>query len=294
MGDGRSAVEMLVEKATSSGDSLERAPELSVAIPCYNEQECLPVTMPALASALAQAGVDFELVLVDNGSTDRTGETIDELAARGLPIVKGTVPQNIGFGHGLRTGLSLARGRIVGTLCADGQVAPEAVLEVYAAIRDAQEPTLAKVRRRFRKDGLLRKVVSVAYNGVMHLLFPGLHALDLNGHPKLVHRETLERMELASDDWFLDAEIMLKARHLGLRVVEIDVPGYAREGGTSNVSMDTVREFLRNILRYRAGGPWRAWRQRTYHTRRAPEGLLRAASSGSETIADNQEAGGTA
>jgi glycosyltransferase involved in cell wall biosynthesis len=284
---------MLVERAPSSGESLEGAPELSVAIPCYNEQECLPVTMPALASALGQAGVDYELVLVDNGSTDRTREIIDELAAQGLPIVKGMVRRNIGFGHGLRTGLSLARGRIVGTLCADGQVGPESVLEVYAAIRDAREPTLAKVRRRFRKDGLVRKVVSVTYNGVMHLLFPGLRALDLNGHPKLLHRETLEQMELASDDWFLDAEIMLKARHLGLQVIEIDVPGYAREGGTSNVSMDTVREFLRNILRYRTGRPWRAWKQRTFHAKRAPEPLRRPASSGA-TIPDNQEAGGSA
>jgi hypothetical protein len=123
-----------------------------------------------------------------------------------------------------------------------------------------------KVRRRFRQDGLVRKVVSVAYNGMMHLLFPGLRALDLNGHPKLLHRETIEQMELSSDDWFLDAEIMLKARHLRLPVIEMNVPGHAREGGTSNVRVNTVLEFLVNIVRYRLGGPWRNWKKQVRPT----------------------------
>jgi glycosyltransferase involved in cell wall biosynthesis len=248
---------VLQEASGADGSTVD----LSIAIPCYNEEDCLPRTIPPLASALAQGGVSFEIVLVDNGSTDRTGEIIDELARSGLPIVKGKVDVNRGVGLGFRTGFALSQGAIVSTLCADGQVAPEDLLRVYEAIHSRREPAIVKVRRRFRRDSFFRKVISVAYNGLMHALFPGLQGLDLNGNPKLLPRTSLERMALRSDDWFLDAEIMLKARHLRLPVIEIDVPGHAREGGTSNVTKATVLEFLRNILRYRMGGPWRDWKR---------------------------------
>ena len=254
-------MEVLVE---SDVDTRSRPdPDLSVTIPCYNEEECLPETIPPLAEALEGAGIEYELVLVDNGSTDATSEIIDELSRRGYPIVKGIVPQNRGLGLGMRTGFELARGRIIGTLCADGQVAPRDLVRVYSSIADRKQVALAKVRRRFREDSWIRKLVSVAYNAIMHVLFPGLAGLDLNGNPKLAHREILNLMDLASDDWFLDAEIMLKARHLNIEVIEIDVPGYARAGGTSNVRIATLLEFLWNIARYRIGGPWRDWKRRT-------------------------------
>jgi len=68
-------------------------------------------------------------------------------------------------------------------------------------------------------------------------------------------------MDLTSDDWFLEAEIMLKTHYLRMMVIEIDVPGYLRSGGRSNVRLRTVLEFVRNILTYRFGGPWREWRK---------------------------------
>lgn len=259
---------MLVDGSSRAASRLDpERPELSITIPCYNEEDCLPSTIPALARALSEAGVDYELVLVDNGSVDRTSEIIDELARKGLPIIKGQIDTNRGAGLGFRTGFSLARGRVVGTQCADGQVAPEDLLRVYEAIRQSSVPTLAKVRRRFRQDSLTRKVVSVIYNVLMRLLFPRIRGLDLNGNPKLLDRDTLERLELTSDDWFLDAELMIKAGYLELPVVEIDVPGHAREGGSSNVGVATVLEFLSNILRYRFGSPLRSWKRRALPAR---------------------------
>src|SRR5688572_25050140 len=78
------------------------APELSLVMPCYNEEACLGETAPALVDAFADEGIKLELVLVDNGSRDRTGQIIDELRARGLPITKVTIAVNRGYGHGIR------------------------------------------------------------------------------------------------------------------------------------------------------------------------------------------------
>jgi hypothetical protein len=114
-------------------------------------------------------------------------------------------------------------------------------------------PKLFKVRRRFRMDGFARKVVSIAYNMITAVIFPGLGSIDVNGNPKILPREYLDRMQLESQDWFLDAEIMIKARRLGLPVHETNVFAQMREGGSSNVHLSTCLEFVLNLLRYRLG-----------------------------------------
>lgn len=238
-------------------------PALSLAVPCYNEQDCLEHTIPPLSEALRAAGIDHELILVDNGSTDRTSHVIDRLIQRGLPIVKGTVAQNRGQGLGIRTGLLLGKGLWSGYICADGQVAPADVVRIYQAAIATQVPTLVKALRRQRKDGWQRAVVSAAYNLLVRLLFPGTRVRDVNGNPKLLPTEVVRQMELKSSDWFLEAEIVLKARHLGLPILEIPVAGLRRKGGTSHVRLATLWEFVRNLLVYRFGGPWSEWRKRT-------------------------------
>src|SRR5581483_5057774 len=106
-----------------SMDDRIQYPELSLVLPCYNEESCLERTVPPLAQAFREAGVALELVLVDNGSTDGTSDVIERLIACGLPVIKGTVPVNQGQGLGMLTGFRLCRGRYIGYICADGQVA---------------------------------------------------------------------------------------------------------------------------------------------------------------------------
>jgi glycosyltransferase involved in cell wall biosynthesis len=239
----------------------ERTPQLSLVMPCYNEEACLELTVGPLVETFENAGIDLEVILVDNGSSDQTSAVIDRLVERGLPVIKGAVPVNRGQGLGIRTGLQMSRGRSVGYLAADGQVSPESVLLIYRSLCAADNRTLAKVRRRFRPDSWIRKVVSTCYNVSMLILFPGLPSLDVNGSPRIMSAEIIRLMDLKSDDWFLEAEILLKAHYLRLMVIEIDVPGRLRKGGRSNVGLNTILEFIANIAKYRFGGPWRQWRK---------------------------------
>lgn len=237
-------------------------PDLSLVLPCYNEESCLQSTVPPLVKAFMDADISLQLVLVDNGSTDRTSEVIDRLIAQGLPVTKGTVPVNRGQGLGFLTGFALCRGRAIGYICADGQVAPADVLKTYQAFQLATVPCVAKVRRLYRPDSVVRKIVSICYNAAMQILFVGMPCLDVNGNPKIMPAKILSLLELSSQDWFLEAEVMLKARYLKLPVIEINVKGQPREAGHSHVRFKTILEFMRNMIAYRFGGPWRNWRSR--------------------------------
>jgi glycosyltransferase involved in cell wall biosynthesis len=234
-------------------------PDVSLVMPCYNEEKALPLSVPPLIEVFEREGVSLQLVLVDNGSRDQTSAVIEQFIAQGFPVVKAVVPVNQGFGYGILTGLTKCTGKYVGYLCADGQVKAQDVLRIYRAAVTSPSPGMAKVRRRFRQDSWIRKLISVFYNGIMLLLFPGISTLDVNGNPKIVSAEVLKRIAPSSHDWFLDAEFMLKARHLKLNVIEINVPGQLRQAGKSNVRMRTVVEFMKNILRARFGKDWTDW-----------------------------------
>lgn len=230
------------------------APELSLVMPCYDEEEVVEHTIGDLFAAFDAAGRRLELIAVDNGSRDRTGAILADLARRELRLVVARVEVNEGYGNGILAGLPLARAPWVGLICADGQVAAEDVVRLFAGADPEEGPRLLKVRRRFRRDGIRRKIVSVLYNVLMMVLYPGLGSIDVNGNPKLLPRPALEKMSLVSKDWFLDAEILIQARSLRLPVVEIDVVGHARGGGKSNVRASTCLEFARHLFQHRVLG----------------------------------------
>lgn len=257
----------------------KQLPAVSFVMPCFNEEDCLRTTAGDMLRAFDEAGVPLELVLVDNGSRDRTGAIIDELIAEGRPVVKVTVAVNIGYGNGLLEGLKACTAPFVGYTCADGQVAAKEAVTTYLQARAAQGPVMAKVRRRFRKDSWRRKSVSILYNFGMQFVFGWLGSIDLNASPKVFPREALAPLQLSSKDWFLDPELMIKAKHLGIRIRERDVEGLARAGGKSSVRYSTCLQFMKNIARYRFGGGLRSWKRTVRKLERTDAGPAAVASS---------------
>ena len=111
-----------------------RPPDLSIVMPCYNEEEVVVYTIPQLVEAFTKAGFQLELVAVDNGSKDKTGEILQGFAGRGLPVVPTRVEVNQGYGNGVLHGLPLCSARWVGIIPADGQVDAEDVVRLFAAV----------------------------------------------------------------------------------------------------------------------------------------------------------------
>ncbi len=228
---------------------------LSVVLPCYNEAASLPESIPPLLRALEAEAFSFEVILVDNGSTDATGEAIARLAAAHPRLRPAKVDVNRGYGGGVLAGLACTDGVHLAFLGADGQVAPAQVVEVLRRGVASPPGTLVKALRRSRGDGPLRWGISKAYNLLARMLLAARSG-DLNATPKVLHREDLPRLGLTSMDWFLDAECMLRAAEEGFALVEVPVDFLPRRGGRSHVRMSAVAEFLGNLWRFRA------WRRR--------------------------------
>jgi cellulose synthase/poly-beta-1,6-N-acetylglucosamine synthase-like glycosyltransferase len=226
-------------------------PEISFVMPCFNEEQVLPYSIPRFIAAFQNAGIALELVACDNGSRDRTGTIIREFAERGLPVVPFRVEKNIGYGN---------RAPWIGIVPADGQVDAEDAVRLFQSVRDARRPVLGKVYRRFRLDGPLRAVVSFFYNAFVRVLWPGVRTFDVNGSPKILRRDSITAMQLSSTDWLLDPEIVIKAHLMGLPTLEMNVFSRMREHGTSNVRPATAWEFFRRLLGYRLGRELSRWR----------------------------------
>lgn len=246
---------------TSVPESDNTTPDVSFVMPCYNEEEIVGYTVRRMVTAFDKAGYKLELVVVDNGSTDGSGAIIQDLARLNPGVVYHRVEKNKGYGDGVLSGIPRCRAPWIGIIPADGQVDAEDVVRLYEAVEVSGGKIIGKVRRRFRMDGLARKVVSILYNLFVLALWPNLGSLDVNGTPKLLPRDALMRMRLTSTGWFLDPEIMIKAHHMGMRVLELNVFARMRGSGVSHVRPETCLEFVQNLLRYRFSREMGNWQQ---------------------------------
>jgi glycosyltransferase involved in cell wall biosynthesis len=240
-----------------SDSKVDPKPQLSMIMPCYNEEKIIGYTIPRLVSAFKNAGYALELIAVDNGSVDRTGEIIKEMAATNPAVVHHWVELNEGYGKGVINGIPLCTAPWIGIIPADGQVDAEDVVRLYEALIATDGNVLGKVRRRFRMDGFRRKVVSVFYNLFVRILWPRMQSIDINGSPKILPRNAILSMNLKSYDWLLDPEIMIKAHRMGLRILELNVFARMRGTGISHVRMGTIWVFIWFLLKFRFSPEWK-------------------------------------
>ena len=161
-------------------------------------------------------------------------------------------PKAGGMGWDLRSGLGVAGGSYLVYLDGDGQVSTHDALEVYRRLRETGADVV-KGRREVREDGSVRTLTSLGYNLLFRILFRTAPLWDVNGQPKGLTRAAYERLDLRTDDWFTDAEIVLKAKAAGMEIVEVPVRFRPRRTPESLVGTGTVWEFLVNMVRWRLG-----------------------------------------
>lgn len=228
------------------------SPTKSIIVPCYNEAENLPGLLRRFEELAGEGpgSPDWELVLVNNGSTDASAAVLErELAqpGRGFARVVSVPSPNVGYGHGIMTGLFAARGEYLAWTHADGQTPPADVLRAFDLLTASRAPrrTLVKGRRRRRplKDVLFTLGMQVAAALVL-----GTNLEDINGQPKAFHRDLLNRADAAPVDLSLDLYFFFLAKKHGFEVKTIDVDFGEREHGESKWAFN-YRSKARNVAR---------------------------------------------
>jgi len=227
-------------------------PYFSLVVLCYRSGHSIIPFVEKMRQALSRCNFTWELVLVGNyieGSADETPQVIAELAEK-IPNVRTVIrPKEGMMGWDMRMGLNAARGTYLGVIDGDGQFPPESIIACLLKA-ELEDLDLTKTYRVLRDDGIYRRFVSHVYNALFKLLF-GFKVRDINSKPKIIRGDKYELMNLQSNDWFADAEIIIRARELGFRIGETPVHFRANDTRGSFVRPAAILEFTSNLLKYR-------------------------------------------
>ena len=235
----------LNEKATDPG--------ISVVILAYRSGEGIHAFVESMVQSLDENEPSWEIVLVGNHFVDDGDPTpciVSKIAQSHPRIRSVTRIKNGMMGWDMKSGLEAATGRTIAVIDGDGQMPLEDVIHVYKKLKD-EGLDLVKTFRTQRGDGFYRKMISVAYNIIFNVLFPRLNCRDINSKPKIMTREVYNRMELNSNGWFIDAEIMIQAGKMNLKIGEIPTIFHEINYRPSFVKFRSVLEFFVNLIWYR-------------------------------------------
>lgn len=231
-----------------------RSLELSVVILCYRAGNSAREFVPRIIKTLKNAKIiNYEVILTANyhkNSADITPKVAADLASGDKRIKYVAKVKEGMMGWDMRSGLNLARGKYIAVIDGDGQVLTRDIIKIYKKIK-RENYDIVKTYRVERGDSLWRKLISFFFNVLFGIFFPGLNARDVNSKPKIISRNAFEKLKLSSNDWFIDAEIMIQARRLKLKVGEIPTVFLGLTGRRSFVNLTTVIEFIVNLLKYR-------------------------------------------
>jgi dolichol-phosphate mannosyltransferase len=199
--------------------------ELSVLLPAYNEADNLPEVVPAIAAALDATGRTWEIVVVDDGSTDGTRTVMAGLRSPQVRSIR--LRRNSGKSAALSMGLDHVRGDLVVLMDADGQDDPTELGKLLAELDTGVD--LVTGRRAVRHDRFVKRTTSRLYNGATAKV-TGVPGKDFNSGFKVMRRDLADSLEMYGE---LHRYIPVLAVWNGFRVSEVDVAHHERLHGSS-------------------------------------------------------------
>ena len=223
--------------------------EISAVMPAFNEEANLEQSVGRMAAALQGHARAFEIIVVDDGSQDGTAAVLERLKAPHPSLRVVRHPVNRGYGAALRSGFTAAHFPWVFLMDADNQFDPAEVELLLARAADAD--IVAGYRKR-RRDPLPRRLNAWAFFTLVRLLF-GRLARDVNCAFKLIRRDLLARMDLHSEGALINTEVLVLARQLHARVVEVPIHHYPRTSGRqTGANLQVVLRAFSELLAFKA------------------------------------------
>jgi len=247
---------------------------ISIVLPAYNEAANIGPAIEKAVAAAAHLFPNYEVIVVDDGSRDSTGAAVEALTRELYPRVRLLRHRvNLGYGAALRTGFKHARFDLVFFTDSDNQFD---VSELQYFVPLMADYDLVTGFRVYRYDTVLRCILSWIYNRLVGILFR-LRVRDVDCAFKVMRREVVRQVEIECDNFFVNTELLAKARKWNFRIAEKGVRHYPRTAGETSVRPSDIPRTLATVFRM--------WR-RIYFPTRAEMDRLAAPQAPLSTITE--------
>jgi glycosyltransferase involved in cell wall biosynthesis len=214
-------------------------PSVSLVIPMFNEEENIAHALACAVDALERHAGDYEILVVDDASTDRSAAIVAGEAAANPRIRMLRNEVNRKLGATIKRGFAAACKDLILYMDADLPFDPDAIGRAIQALKVTRADLIAGYRLDRTTEGFRRTVYSYLYNSLIGLLFGWPHR-DINFSFKLMRREVLEAIELQSEGSLIDAELIVKAKNLGFVIQQLGLDYFPRTRGRSTLSSPAV------------------------------------------------------
>ena len=222
---------------------------VSLVIPMFNEELNIEHAVSAAVDALTKYSDDYEIIVVDDASTDDSPALVARLAEENPRIRVIRHPKNRKLGGTIRTGFAAATKDLVLYMDADLPFDPDVLGRAIRAMDVTGADLIAGYRHDRTMEGLRRTIYSYVYNTLIGVLFGWPHR-DINFSFKLLKRRVLQQIELKSEGSLIDAELIVKAKNRGFAIQQIGIDYFPRIRGTSNLSSPAViLKILRELVK---------------------------------------------
>jgi glycosyltransferase involved in cell wall biosynthesis len=205
---------------------------ISAFFPAWNEEGSIAGLTAELLSTLEAIASRYEVIIVNDGSTDRTGEVADSLSRKYAQVRVIHHPRNLGYGMALRSGYQAARFEYVFYTDGDHQFDMRDIGKLLPLLPGAD---IVIGYRQQRQDARHRLFFSWAYNTLTRLIFGDTGTRDIDSSFKIVRKSVLNSISLNSEKFFIDTELIVKARRQGYRICETGVRHLPRKYGRSTI-----------------------------------------------------------
>ncbi len=228
-------------------------PRVTLFYPMYNEQRSIEAITQKALLVMQEVSTDFEILIIDDGSTDGSEKIADALAAQDSRIKVIHHDGNKGYGQALRTGWASASKDIVAYTDCDE---PVDLWKFKEAIPYVDQYDVVIGYRLNRWEGIRRFVYSKIYNGLVRVLF-GVQVWDINFSFKLIRREALQKLNLHAGSVFIDGELLAEAVRHHLTICQIPVQYQPRKYGSSHFNSIRAATYTLSEI----GAYWQRRRQ---------------------------------
>ena len=218
----------------------------SVFFPCYNEEANVEKTTLAALKAFRRVGRDNEIIIVNDGSKDRTGEIADRLAAEHPEVRAVHNNPNLGYGGALQRGFREATRTWIFYTDGDGQFDFE---EIDLLLPLMEKYDIVSAYRLDRKDSIVRKLNAFAWTTLVNTVFR-LWLRDIDCAFKIFPRRLFEEIEMKSTGALIDAEILARAKQRGYTIGQVGVHHYPRTAGEqSGANLSVILRAFKELFR---------------------------------------------